>query len=130
MKDVWAELQFLSDRISTQTRTIAISVLALVWLFLAGGDKTPSLPGHPDRETLLLAGALAVGAMFTDYLQYAFGYKASDQVRALAEKAGHATATYDYGAPLYIARTVCFWTKQVVMLISLVFLAVALIRAL
>jgi hypothetical protein len=34
-KDLTGELQFISDRISTQVRTISLSVIALGWLLLA-----------------------------------------------------------------------------------------------
>jgi hypothetical protein len=47
LKDVHEELQFISDRISTQVRSLAAAVIALVWLFLSGGRTRPRCPSLP-----------------------------------------------------------------------------------
>jgi hypothetical protein len=130
LKDVYEELQFTSDRISTQTRTIALSVLALVWLFLAGGTSKPTLPVQPDRGSLLITGALALGSLLLDYLQYVLGYFATNAVRAKTEDASLTEAEYDYKDIRYRARKVCFWAKQVAALVGLGYLAYAVVGAL
>jgi hypothetical protein len=129
LKEVYDELDFTTDRISTECRTIALSVIALVWLFITGGKNAPSLTGNADRRFLIWAGVFAMATLLVDYLQYAFGFLATDSVRRRGEKAGHGTATFDYTAPFYVLRKLCFWAKQLVMLLALLWLALAIIPA-
>jgi hypothetical protein len=124
------ELQYLSDRLSDRVRTVAWSVLGLVWLFLTGGDSRPALPVTPSRSVLLISGALALGALVLDYLQYFFGYLMARQVLQEAEGSAEKNAQYDTGGWLYRTRTFVFWLKQVVMGLALVALCVAVLQAL
>jgi hypothetical protein len=129
LKDVYEELQFISDRISTQVRAIALSVLALVWLFLAGGSSAPALVPSPDRRSLLAMAAFGLAALVSDYLQYLFGYWATSGVRKTAERAKQETAEFIYTDARYRARVFCFWLKQVLTLVAVGWLMVALLRA-
>lgn len=130
LEELHEELQFLSDRLSTQVRTVALSVIALVWLFVAGGTDAPTLLSAPSRHALLWIALLALSALVLDYLQYVAGYVASDAVRKRAEKAGEETTEYDYTDWRYRSRTVLFWLKQVAVAVSVVWLGVEMIRAL
>lgn len=129
VRDIIEELQFLSDRISEQTRTIALSILALVWLFLAGGESSPVLPVKPDMNLLLAAAGLALASLIIDYLQYVLGYSATNAARRKAEESNQ-KAEYDYADWRYRGRKICFWLKQVSMVTALSCLAVALFSAL
>jgi hypothetical protein len=124
------ELQYLSDRLSDRVRTVAWSVLGLVWLFLTGGDSRPVLPVPPSKSMLLTSGALALAALVLDYLQYLFGYLTAGQVLEEAEGGAEENAQYDTGGWLYRIRGVVFWLKQVVMGLALVALCVAVLQAL
>jgi hypothetical protein len=128
LDDVIEELQFVSNRISEQTRTIALSVLAVVWLFVASGEDAPVLPTPPSKNLLLAAGGLAFLCLLLDYLQYVLGYFATDHVRKTAEKAGTTDALYEYGDWRYRMRTGLFWGKQAVVLGSVACLATAILR--
>lgn len=130
LEKVKQDLDFASTRISEQTRTISIGILALVWLFLAGGDHAPVLPSKPNGHLLLLTGALALLALVFDHLQYLFGYLTSDQVRKQAEQASRTEVVYNYDAPLYRARTFAFWAKQVIAMAAVVLLFGGVICAL
>lgn len=116
---------FLSDRISTQVRALDLSVIAVVWLFLVGGKDSPILPSAPDRGLLLLAGLLAMLSLIADYAQYGFGYKATSDVLKRGEAAGQIEFKYDDKAFAYKARARFFALKQVFMVGSLAFLAIA-----
>jgi hypothetical protein len=107
------DLGYLSDRLSTQVRTIALSVLALIWLFLAGGDQAPHLVQYPPRWSLLAVAVLALLALAADHLQYVFGYVSSKRTLDGAEVAGVSETEIEYRTWPYRLRTGMFWTKQV-----------------
>ena len=129
LEKVIEELQFLSNRISEQTRTISLSVLALDWLFLIGGKDAPILPTAPNKTLFVLSGAAVIASLVVDYLQYIFGYFDSDRIRRQAESQDRKTAEYDYSGFLYWGRKVAFWIKQVLALIGVGLLAAAIIGA-
>ncbi|MDZ7292247.1 MAG: hypothetical protein ONB44_15925 [candidate division KSB1 bacterium] len=124
------ELQFLSDRISTQVRTIAVSLIALVWAMFVGGKEAPNLPSLPERRQLLIAAGLALATMFCDYLQYFFGYLATNLVRKRAEADPKAPAEYDYSDWRYRLRVIMFWAKQALLGVAVVYVAVLLAQSL
>ena len=130
VEEVEKDLDFCSIQIGTQTRTIAVGVLALVWLFLAGGSNAPSLPVKPNQLALLAAGGMAILSLVIDYFQYLFGYINSRQVLAEAEARKSAKATFDYTSTLYRLRRGSFWFKQVATLSSVVALFYSIIGAL
>ena len=127
---VYDDLDFVTDRISTQVRTIALGVLALAWLFLAGGKETPALGLQQSVRSLLGVAALAVGALLCDYLQYVAGYLAANSVRQRAETAKKATALYNYRDVRYGLRKVLFWLKQGLAAAATVWMLSLLMRAL
>jgi len=116
LTEVLEELDFVTDRISTQVRTIALSVLAVAWLFLVGGKDAPVLPTSPDKAWLLRIAAVSIATLVADYLQYLFGFWATDAVRRKAEAEGATTADYDYGDLRWRVRSWLFWIKQILAL--------------
>jgi hypothetical protein len=130
IEELYQELQFLSDRLSTQVRTVALSVIALVWLFVAGASQLTSLPAMPSRQALLRIAALALASLVFDYLQYVFGYLAANALRKTAERGGAKSAEYDYADWRYRARSALFWLKQLTVLASVAWLGLELVRAL
>jgi len=114
LKETYTELQFLSDRISTQVRWLAAGVIALVWMFLAGGKNSPSLPLPPNRDVLLTAAWLAIVALLLDYMHYIFGYASTMLSLKKVEDAGGKEVTYDYTSRMYRMRVFFFWAKQIV----------------
>ncbi len=129
IEKITEELQFISNRISEQTRTISLSVLAITWLFLAGRNDAPVLPSMPNKSWLFVGGSLALAALLIDYFQYLFAYINSDQVRRKAEKANKKKTAYNYVSFLYILRIIAFWLKQILALAAVGFLVIAVVRA-
>src|SRR6266853_549781 len=111
-KDVLDDLDFSSDRISTQVRTIGLSVIAVAWLFLVGGKDTPVLRVLPSHTLLLVAGGLSLLALLFDYFQYVAGYVNNKQVLASGERENSDDFKYDYASFMWKFRTKCFWLKQ------------------
>jgi len=71
-EEVIQQMDWLSDRLSSQVRSVALGILALTWGLLIGAD---SIPGAINPSHLLFVGLLAILAMSCDFLQYAAGYR-------------------------------------------------------
>ena len=119
------DLEVLSGKISDLTRTISLSVLALVWLFIAGGANAPILRAMPNHGLLLLAGFLVLLSLLSDYLQFVAGYASSKELLGVAETSENKQAKYNTSSFWYRARALCFWLKQGFALASLIVLLVA-----
>ena len=102
-----------SSRISEQVRVISIAVLALIWLFIAGGDDKPTLPSAPDIRLLLASAGLSILAMVFDYFQYLMGYLSSESLLRYMEKHNQETGEYDSESSTYRLRGIFFTAKQV-----------------
>jgi hypothetical protein len=132
-KEILDELAVLSDRISTQVRTVALSVIATVWLFVVGGKDAPLLPHSPDKSWLLAAGALCLLALLFDYLQYLAGYKCASALLNAGPKAGAAEKdAYKYNRTAFTwrARRFFFIAKQLLLICGFCALTWTLGRAL
>lgn len=130
LENVYRDLDRVTDRISQQTRTIAVGVLALVWLFLAGGDKAPVLPHRINLAVLLLTGGAALLALVCDYVQYLAAYWNSYRLKEEAERENIEKVEYDSAAWLYRIRTWAFRAKQVLTLATVTLLLAGVICAL
>ncbi len=125
VEKICEDLEVVSGKISDLTRTIALSVLALVWLFIAGGDDAPTLRSSPNSGLLLLAGFLVLLSLLSDYLQFVFGYANSKEVLEVAEASEARQAKYNQKSVLYRARSILFWLKQLFALSALAVLLIA-----
>jgi hypothetical protein len=129
VEKICADLEYLSGKISDLTRTISLSVLALVWLFIAGGANAPVLHTAPSHGLLLLSGLFVLLSLLSDYLQFVAGYANSKKVLGVAEASKDQQATYNPAAALYRLRSSLFWVKQLFAVASLVVLLVAVTAA-
>src|SRR5690348_15428715 len=102
-KDVQNDVDFSSDRISQQVRTVSISIIALVWVLAVVGKENPAAL-LPYKKVLLGAGGLCLLALVADYLQYLMGYFTSKSVLRSGEREGKTEFTYNYHAPTYRLR--------------------------
>ena len=109
VQDTMAQLDWLTDRISTQVRWFAAAVVALIWGLLLAPPATFRL--WP--AALLSVGLLAVSVLFVDFLQYAVGFIAvRRQHQRLLDAPSAAAEGYDARDPWYRARADFFWAKQ------------------
>jgi putative endonuclease len=95
------QLDFLSDRISTQVRTVSLGVLALTWGLLIGESQVAKALSQQWKTNLVGIGATAILVMFLDFLQYAAGYRDNMKLREKMNRAGLGETEYAGGA--YIA---------------------------
>lgn len=118
---------FLSDKISTQVRTIAIGIIAFVWLLLIGDQANHLVNDSAVRTQLVFIGAGALLAMFLDYLQYAVGYLYSNALLVKGDKTKDVNLTYDISDWRYKFRRHFFWAKQGVIVGAVVWLTLLLL---
>ncbi len=132
IKTIKDDLDFVSNRIGEQTRTISIGVLAIAWLFLAGGKDAPAVKVMPDVFVLLSAGALSIGSLLADYFQYLCAYFVSLQVLNNTESNLDQTPEpeYNYQSFFHKSRRFFFWLKQITCLFATGILIYAIVEAL
>jgi len=125
IKDIVEELQWVSERISSQVRTLGVGLIAITWGLLI---SQPQIAGPiPDsvKKHLLIVGVLALGAMVCDFFQYICAYRNTKALLSKMEDKGLDKADYDYSARTYRLRVFFFKTKQILLVIACIwFLAV------
>jgi len=128
-KEILDEQGFVTDRISSQVRAIALSMIAVVWLFLSGGGNLSYFSEQPSSEILLLCILLSFGALVLDYFQYVAGYFSIRQTHAKGPDAAN-SYSYDYDSWAYMARGWMFAGKQVVLIAAVGLFALAMLKPL
>jgi len=124
---IYENLNFASDRLSTQIRTLTLGVLALVWLFLSGSKDVPALKLGDTNVPLLVIAALCVLTLLIDVVQYWASYLSSDAVRREAESKSQTTAEYDETSLLRRLQQWCFWAKQITSVLATAWLLLILV---
>ena len=125
LEKVIEDLNWLSDRISTQVRTMSIGLLAITWGLLIGKPEISQPLPLWLKKNLLAIGILALVVMLSDFLQYFFGLLVVDSLRKSMEEMKQTEAEYDYGTITYRLRKLFFWVKLVLVVIACIwFLAV------
>jgi len=126
-KKVVDELQWVSDRISTQIRTIGLGLIILTWGLIIGQPEIAGPIPASLTKNLLIIGVVALGTMFCDFLQYFFAYLNSDILRKKMEIKKLDEADYDYTAATYKLRTFFFWSKQVLLFVACIWFLIVII---
>jgi hypothetical protein len=121
VQEVSEEAQWLSDRLSVQVRWVAVGILALVWGLIISPPRELAL----SPRLVLLAGLLAVAALFVDLLQYIVGYVYTMRILRRMERG--ADASYNRRHLLYRLRHYCFVAKQIIALGAGVVLGIAVL---
>ena len=126
-KEILEDLKAVSTLISTQVRTISVSILALAWLLIVGGSNAPILPKPPDKSHLLWTILLCVSSMLADYFQYLAGYLSAR--RAHSEGSGN-NYSFNKAWPSYRLRTFFFVLKQLLLGSAVILVVLTLLDAL
>ena len=125
---IYEDLNFTSDRLSTQIRTLTLGVLALVWLFLSGNENVAKLNLTAGNRSLLTIAGLCVVTLLLDAIQYWAFYFSANAVRKRAEKQKSAEASYDEKSGFRRLQRLSFWAKQFTALAATVWLLAILLR--
>lgn len=124
---IYERLDFASDRLSTQIRTLTLGVLALVWLFLSGGKDAPALKLKAGNKQLLAIAGLCVLTFLIDAVQYWASYLSSNAVRQAAESRDQKEAEYDESSFMRQLQQGCFWAKQITAVLATAWLLLTLV---
>ena len=133
LTSIYDDLNFASDRLSTQIRTLTFGTLALDWLFLSGNKQVPILKIGGNGPLLAIA-FLCVLTLLFDGAQYWSMYLSANSVRRKAEEHNHKEAEYDESSLARRFQQFCFWAKQVtaaigtIGLLTLIALSVAALQ--
>lgn len=125
-EDIIKEMDFLSDRISTQVRTVALGLLGITWGLLIGKSEVAVQIATSTGKNLMAIGGIAILAMFLDFLQYFFGYWYTHSLFKDMEKENKEEAKYKYSDARYRLRTCLFWAKQIILMIAVLWFVVVL----
>ena len=112
ISDITAERQAASGQLSTQSRTIALGVLAVAWLLLGGTQTTLATRFGGFTESLLWIAAVCVVSLVADFLQYSFTLLETNLALDDSHEAKKADeAGYDDPSWLRVATNICFAVK-------------------
>ena len=121
IKKIIEELQFLSDKLSTQVRMVAFGLLAITWTILVGESAFLRKLSEGLGKSLLLIAVLSIFILLVDFLQYVIGYIYVNKTRKTAEAKGLTEIDFDPDSLLFRSRSILFWIKQFVLVVTLVF---------
>jgi len=121
LKEIAKELEFISDKLSTQVRTVALGLLAITWAILVGDSTFLRKLSEGLGKSLLLIAVLSIFVLLVDFIQYVIGYIYVHKTLKAAERQDLTEIDYDPESSLYRFRSILFWTKQFVLIVTLVF---------
>jgi len=125
-ESVCERLVLVSDRISTQVRTLAIGVLAILWaLWTAESVAARNISAYVGWQVFGIA-LIAVLTLLSDFLQYVSGYLSTARLRRKMEAQNLNKASIDYSAPFYICQDIFFYTKQMLAATCTIWLVIVL----
>ena len=124
-KTINADRNLTSGKISDFSRYIGYGVVAATFTILT--STSPFAQKLFSESRIILLGSSTSGCLtiLFDYLQYYFGYLASQK----AAKNEEHDYQYDENWPVYKARTACFWLKQAAAFVSAILLIVLILRS-
>lgn len=121
------DLGYLSSQLSSQTRTLSLGLLIIVWGLIFTTPK--SIPQVDTILTpLLIIGILCVISMALDFGQYLVGYINTNRLREKMEREGLEIIKYDETAILYRLRTWFFWGKQTSLALAVILFIAAVVK--
>ncbi|MBI3934800.1 MAG: hypothetical protein HY316_08905 [Acidobacteria bacterium] len=126
--EIMKELDWLTDRISNQTRSLALGILALTWGLLIGGTQASLAVSGPYHGHLLFIGLLAILAMTFDFLQYVCGFRNATSLYRQMKSRGEQEGQYPRGF-FYKSRERLFLAKQLVLGLAVIWLTVLILLA-
>jgi hypothetical protein len=127
-KNIMKDLDFLSDRISTQVRTVALGLLAMSWGLLIGRSDVAIKIAGDMKKSLMFIGGIAFLTMFLDFLQYFFGYLYTSSLLKQMEREKREETRFSYSDCRYVFRTYLFWGKQIFLIIGVLWFVIVLCK--
>lgn len=122
------DLDWITDRLSTQVRTVALGVLALAWGLLLGDKDSSKADMLHLKWHLMVIGGFCVLVLVLDYLQYLAGYTSTRGVFRAMEAANTDKGQYDSKKFSYRLRQGLFALKQWALAVAIAWMCVTLGR--
>ena len=123
---LFEDLDWLSDKISSQVWTINLGTLATTWSLLiatgSGGNKL-----RIGSTIAILIMLLCIAAMLCELGQYYAGWFNALSIKKDLERSGEKQFEYDKTAPLYIWRDRLFYVKALLSLAAAMILLAVLL---
>jgi hypothetical protein len=123
-KETIAELNFLTELLSTRVRTISAGTLAFCWVLIFESIFKKGSTTIIDINLLLVPVSLAILTLVADFAQYWFGYLDAHTAFNEMEEKDKEFINYDYTTLAYRMRTLLFHIKQAFMLGSVLSLLI------
>jgi hypothetical protein len=118
-KDLIDDLDWLTDKISSQVWTLNLGILGTTWTLLIASSNT-KLQFQPAEAFPILF--LCIVSLTCQMLQYLSGYKNDMLILHRMEKQNHQTFEFDATAFFYRCRNLFFRAKILVTLAAAAFL--------
>jgi hypothetical protein len=117
----------MSDKISTQVRTLGVGILALTWGLMVSDSAIAKEMTGKLRMPLLWTGTLAILVILLDLLQYICGYQVARLLIKEMERQKKAEGEYEYTTLLYRSQSWLFYGKQLLLAVASFYLLYKLV---
>lgn len=120
--DILGELNFITDRLSTQVRTTAFGALVFAWGLLVGDSPVARSVAGQYGVHLIIVGGMAILTMFLDFIQYFAGYVNVRSLYRRMEAADRNEGQYDQSSFSFRVRFYLFYVKIASLTLTIVWL--------
>jgi hypothetical protein len=117
----------ISDRLSAQSRTLGLGLLAFTWGVLVSDAEVARQLAQARKWQLLLISLLAITGLLLDFLHYVAAYRVTKSLIDKMDSTNGSAGSYDYKSIAYKLQFLCFYGKQVVLAGSAVWLLITVI---
>ena len=127
LKEYITEKSFVSDRISTQVRIIAIGLLATTWSLLIGQINISRDILQCSRVHFILISILSILTLVFDFLQYKFSY--SNIYKKIMKMKNENIDEEDYDEDIYYKLSTFFFkNKQRIIIVGVVYFIYCMLK--
>lgn len=117
----------VSDRLSSQSRTLGLGLLAFTWGVLVSDAEVARQLAHARKWQLFLISLLAIAGLLLDFLHYVAAYRVAKKLIDKMDSTNASAGSYDYKSIAYKLQFVCFHGKQLILAGSAVWLLITVI---
>jgi hypothetical protein len=129
LKEIYARKKEASGQVSTQTRSLALGMIAISWALLTvHDDPLKTMATHVNRDWILGLAVVSVVVIICDLFQYVATTSMAGEALIRAENANPPAALYDDKLCAYKAQKYLYYGKFVILVIAFIILAVIFIR--
>ena len=129
LKEIYARKKEASGQVSTQTRSLALGMLAISWALLTvHDDPLKTMAAHVKRDWILSLAVVSVIVIICDLFQYVAITSMAGEALIRAENANPQAALYDNKLFAYRAQRYLYYGKFLIVGFAFVLLVVIFMR--